>query len=147
MKDIHGNNIKIFREDMINYHPRLKDIILDKMYLFLNWTIDNDYFDEDFNKEPEIEKSFALGSLKICYPLPKEYGGHELATLENLKEITKSVYFYYNMHELTWFLNNGDISNLTPEMKNYLHKVLLIYAEHFDDPIYKQLLDKFNWND
>lgn len=139
--------MKIFRKDMIDYHPKLK-VTMDELDQFLDWVVDPEFFKENFNKEPnKIERQRTLHILKMYFPLPKEFGGHEKATLEDLREITKSGYFYWNMSLLNWFLNNGNISNLTTEMKEYLHNVLLVYSENFDDPIYKQLLDKFNWND
>lgn len=139
--------MKVFRKDMIDYHPKLK-ITIDELMQFFDWFVDVDFFKEDFNKETsKVEKQRALCNLKMYFPLPRDFGGHEKATLEDLKEITKSKYFYWNMSLLNWLLNSGDISNLTMEMKEYFHKVLLIYSNNFNDPIYKQLLNKFDWND
>ena len=111
------------------------------MKIITSLGIGTDLYNEEYDWKGS-DKSRSLNSLKALYPIIiskeewKQREDDELLPMlhgyvQTAIDVGKS---YFEDH-------------FTDEMIEYFHKAIISYTKYSDDPIYKQVLKEFGWND
>lgn len=90
-----------------------------------------------------------MEKLQSHFPNLKEYGGY-IENINGLRELFENEFLSYllwsNAHQL--LLTEHDINKVfTKEMLDYIKNTIKVYYELTNDSIYKDLIEKYNWNE
>ena len=111
------------------------------MKIITSLGIGTDLYNEEYDWKGS-DKSRSLNSLKALYPI--------ITTDEEWKWKKDNKLIPMLRGYVQTAIDVGKSyfeDHFTDEMIEYFHKAIISYTKYSDDPIYKQVLKEFGWND